>query len=83
MSRYPTDGSLFVAPYNFDVPEVGPCHRDGVPLFGVFSYEYGPDETPTCYFSDSRLACERQARAWKHAETRGTLPVLSGILRYF
>jgi hypothetical protein len=82
MSR-PTDGSFFVAPLAFDQPEVGPLYRDGSEVFGVFAYEDGPDETATCYFAEGYAASTRQARAWKHAETRGTLPVLSGILRYF
>ena len=82
---YPTDGRFFVAPYNFDVQGVGTTLTvDGQPLYGVFSYEDGPDESPTCYASDNRVQCERYVRQFNRLTQEGRPPrYLTPVVRYF
>jgi hypothetical protein len=82
---YPTDGRYFAAPYAFDAPGVGPVYTDdSQPLYGVFAYDDGPDETPYCYASDNRVQCDRYARQFNRLTAEGRPPrYLAPILRYF
>jgi len=75
---------FFVKPLAFDTT-TGPVFDDaGRELFGVFSFEDGPDETPYCFFSGARFEANTQAREWNDTIARGqTVRLPGGILRYF
>jgi hypothetical protein len=73
-----------VKPLAFDTSDEPVFDDQGRELFGVFSYDDGPDEAPYCNFSGSRFECTTQAREWNDKLARGETVHVSGpILRYF